>query len=278
MRSELVRALAVLCESPGHHAIATALDLEAPTAAEHTELFIHQLPPYASIYLGEEGKIGGEAQDRIAGFWRAVGIVPPVEPDHLAALLGLWANLLDAAADDEDPPSQLLADHAHHALVWEHLGSWLTPYLARVAAIAAKPYVEWSRLLGEALAEAIRPGPRALPAHLSAETKPPDDDLLAFLLSPIRSGMILTRADLHRVAGELGLGIRVGERAFALKSLLAQDRRAVLRWIGGEARRQANEHESAALDPSIGRVWISRAVETASLLEDLATSSVLGGQ
>jgi sulfite exporter TauE/SafE len=67
--------------------------------------------------------LGGAARERVAGFWRAVGLVPPPEPDHLAALLGLAAGVstcmalvgglvlaLSAAAaagrgDDEDDPS-----------------------------------------------------------------------------------------------------------------------------------------------------------------------------
>ncbi|MGH9940996.1 MAG: hypothetical protein ACRD9R_01395, partial [Pyrinomonadaceae bacterium] len=75
---ELFRALAVLAESPESAEaarVAEVLELEpsAPTAGEYGESFILQLPPYASIYLGAEGMIGGEARDRIAGFWRALG-------------------------------------------------------------------------------------------------------------------------------------------------------------------------------------------------------------
>jgi hypothetical protein len=34
-------------------------------------------PPYAAVYLGAEGGFGGEAADRVAGFWRAIGVPPP---------------------------------------------------------------------------------------------------------------------------------------------------------------------------------------------------------
>ena len=42
--------------------------------------------------------MGGLARERIAGFWNAVGLTPPPEPDHLAALLGLYASLTERAS------------------------------------------------------------------------------------------------------------------------------------------------------------------------------------
>ena len=86
---ELFRALAVLAEPPRAETahLAVALELGAvPEASEYTDLFVFQLYPYASVYLGAEGMLGGEARDRIAGFWRALGQVPPAEPDHLAVM------------------------------------------------------------------------------------------------------------------------------------------------------------------------------------------------
>ncbi len=66
---ELLRSLGVLCEPPeaAHVAIAEALCLPGRIdAADHTELFGFQLVPYASVYLGAEGMLGGEAADRVA--------------------------------------------------------------------------------------------------------------------------------------------------------------------------------------------------------------------
>jgi TorA maturation chaperone TorD len=61
--------------------------LPGPQAHEHTEVFGLQLYPYASVYVGPEGMLGGEARDRIAGFWRVLRLTPATEPDHLATLL-----------------------------------------------------------------------------------------------------------------------------------------------------------------------------------------------
>src|SRR6185295_7023627 len=86
---ELLRALAVLAEFPGpeHARLGELLQLPgAPSRAEHTELFEFQLWPYASVYLGPEAMLGGESRDRVAGFWRALQLTPPPEPDHLSVL------------------------------------------------------------------------------------------------------------------------------------------------------------------------------------------------
>jgi len=106
---------------------------------------------------------------------------------------------------------------------------------------------------------------RAAPAFSSA---PADlDELLATLLAPVRTGCVLVRDDLERAAAELGLGVRAGERRFALRSLLAQDPAGVLGWLASEARAQA-----AALTtlPPITAWWTARAGVGAAWLDELA--------
>ena len=87
---ELFRALGSLAEPPAAvgREIADALDLGSlPDPAAHSYLFDQQLPPYASVYLGPEGMLGGDARDRIAGFWRALDLTPPGESDHITTML-----------------------------------------------------------------------------------------------------------------------------------------------------------------------------------------------
>lgn len=260
---ELFRALAAYCEvpSPALGPVAAALDLPVPTGADHAELFAFQLYPYASVYLGFEGMLGGEAVDRIAGFWRAVGLTPPAEPDHLAALLGLYASF--AAAEGKR------AGHLRHALLWEHLLPWLPAWLAKLAELCPAAYTRWGELLRSALlAEAEQLGPpAATPLHL----RPPAPvGGVSSVLTAVRSGMILTRADLARAARDLGLGLRQGERLFVLESLLVQDPHAVLGWLGVEARRWAEIHR--AMPPAFAPVsgpWAERAQATAGLIDRL---------
>ena len=279
---ELFRALAVLVEPPGDEVarVAQALELgPVPEASEYTELFVFQLYPYASVYLSAEGMLGGEARDLICGFWRALSQTPPAEADHLALMLALYARLCELAAAEGDAVRRQRWEHARKAFLWEHLLSWLPAYLCKLAELAGPFYRCWSEVLMKALlAEASAVGrPAALPLHLRAATTLVDPrrgvevgEFLQSLLSPVRSGMILTRSDLSRAARRLNLGMRLGERAFILRALFGQDACGMLKWLKEEASRWAKLHQSHV--DSLGEVasaWEAKARAAASLLAEL---------
>lgn len=275
--SELARTLAVLAEPPGPSTerIATLAGLPGkPEGWRYHEIFLQQLYPYASVYLGHDGKIGGDAQDRIAGFWRVFGESPPADPDHLSTLLGAYANLVDAghAAAAEDLPAW---DHARGAFLFEHLLSWVPLWLAKVEEIADEFYRGWAVMLGEWLErEAARTAlPDGEPAHFrdAGRLEAPEDDgeaFIAALLTPLRSGFIVTRHDLGHLAGRAGLALRAGERSYALKALLAQDPAATLSGL--------SELAAAGARPSdrIGAFWQEQARASAALLRALAADVV----
>ena len=248
-------------------------------AADYTELFGLQLWPYASIYVGAEGKLGGEARDRVAGFWRALHLTPPAEPDHLAALLGLYATLADSEASELDPARRQLRRSSRHALLWEHLLSWLPPYVAKLEEIASPFYTAWGDLLREALIGEARAfgAPDQLPRHLREAPVLPNpqvdgaDVFLASLLAPVRTGMVLVRDDLGRAARELGLGLRQGERAYVLKALLGQEPAATLKWLAEEASGWSQIHRSMPeeLEP-VRSFWSRRAQAGAQLIASLS--------
>jgi TorA maturation chaperone TorD len=301
---ELFRALAVLVEPPDRvevAALARLLELgEPPHVADYTETFVFQLPPFASVYLGAEGMLGGEARERVAGFLAALGRTPPPEPDHLTTLLATYAELSahgddyattlvetadahNAADEDEDGARRRASSRvARKAFLWEHLLSWLPAYLDKLSEIAPPFYCRWSELLLDALlAEAAVLGQQdALPLHLREAAPLADpraasaDEFLQTLLAPARSGLIVTRADLARAARALGAGLRAGERKFALKSLLGQDAAGALAWLAEEASMWAKRH--ARHSDALGRVavwWTQRAEASATLLRELASDA-----
>jgi TorA maturation chaperone TorD len=279
---ELFRALAVLAEPPSAEtaAVAGALGLGAPPdASEYTEVFVFQLYPYASVYLGAEGMLGGEARDRVAGFWRALGEAPPSEPDHLSLLLALYARLAELEEGEDDTLRRAGWRGARVAFLWEHLLSWLPVYLSKLARIAAPVYRRWGEILTEALtAEARRAGaPETLPLQLRESCGLMDprgeattEEFLQSVLAPARCGMILVRADLSRAARSLGLGARIAERRFVLRSLLGQDARATLRWLEEEAAAWADEHRRLrTLSVAISEAWEEKSQRAARLLREL---------
>lgn len=278
---ELFRALAVLAEPPVLEAahLADALELgPLPGAAEYTEVFIFQLYPYASVYLGAEGMLGGEARDRVAGFWRALGQVPPAEPDHLSVMLALYARLIEMQEGESDGARRESWRGARKAFLWEHLLSWLPVYLMKMKTVAPPFYRRWGEMLEQALiAEALAVGEQAqLPLHLRDAPGLVDprsgstEEFLQSLLTPVRSGMILTRSDLSRAARHLGLGLRLGERKFILKALFSQDGGGVLDWLAEEAEAWVKRHRLYGQTlAGIATAWEEKAVATANLLREL---------
>jgi hypothetical protein len=281
---DLFRALAVVSEgtSPGHRRVAASLGLPGDLdVASHTDLFCFQLPPYAAIHLGAEGMLGGEPAERVAGFWRALGLVPPAEPDHLAALLGLYADLTEAEEREGDAARCRLLGEARRALLWEHLLPWAPMYAQAAVRTAADPtYRTWAETLELALlAEAERSpwsgGP--MPLHLREAPEPalPSDggidSFLAGILAPARSGMVITRHDLARAARQLGLGLRIGERRYVLSALVAQEPAAMFAWLADEARRSAEQLAGplSALDP-VAAFWKARAQRSESCLRQVS--------
>jgi TorA maturation chaperone TorD len=274
---ELVRALAIVAEPPTDRTseIARLLELGGRIQdIDYTELFVFQLNPCASIYTGDEGAMGGEARDRVAGFWSVIGLVPPAEPDHLATLLGLYAEIADHERGVADARGRAALARARAALLWEHLLSWLGPYLRKMEAIATPPYADWARLLRRTLwSEAsAMPSATGLPLHLRSAAGLPDaaadlDTWCAALLAPVRSGIVLTRADLARGAAALGLGLRAGERRYALRALFSQDADAVSDWLADEALSAAAAYDADT--ETLGAVagfWSDRARRTADAL------------
>jgi hypothetical protein len=274
---ELLRALAVLAEPPRpeHRPLREALGIaDEPEPAAHTDLFAFQLYPYASVFLNADGMLGGDARDRVAGFWRALRVTPAAEPDHLCALLALYASLREREHGEADDGRRLMWTRAAWALLWEHVAPWAFAFAAKAIEIASPFYRAWAMLLRDALAAELAGDfcAEPLPAALRALPRPPEPDgdgvdvSLSALLAPARSGLVLVRSDLRRAARDLGLGLRHGERRYVLRALFDQDAAATLEWLACEAATWERRH-GAMLDVpyAIRSFWGERARMTAEL-------------
>jgi TorA maturation chaperone TorD len=278
---ELIRALGLLTEPPSteHVRVAHLLGLGTlPEASEYTDLFLLQLYPYASIYLSADGMMGGDPADRIGGFWSALGQVPPAEPDHLSALLSLFASLREAHEAERDEATRLLLANARDTLLTDHLLSWLPSYLRAVDALGGEFHRAWAALLCEALREVSGPampqtGNNPYLEGICCLEDPRDvggEAFLEGLLAPAKSGFILARADLAGAARSLGLGSRIGERSYQIKALLSQDAEAVLTWLHTAVMGWVDWHANRSWGPEYARGhWLSRSTHTRDLLESL---------
>ena len=271
--AELLRALGAVADNQRDARVAAeALGFGVPDAAEHTEVFVLNCPPYASIHLGSGGGIGAEAADRVAGFWRAIGLEAPPEPDHLSALLALYANLGEERDGAARSRSVAAIDRARSALFWEHLWSWVPNYLDAVSDLGTPSLGVWAALARVALEReaSSQAGSDLLPAALRDAPPPLQGDdvgrLVDGLVTPIRSGFVITRRSLARIARTAGTGYRIGERRFALRAMLEQDPAATLAGLAGEAALwSARQSRRTAGDVS-SRWWAQRSDRVAAAL------------
>ena len=278
-RCELLRALGAVADSPaGSARTCSALGLADPGPPGHTEAFVLNCPPYAAIYLDESGGLGGEGADRVAGFWRALGITPPPEPDHLTSLLSLYANLGESALVADRPATAGALTLARRALFHEHLWPWLPGYLDAVADLRIPPLTDWAGITARALsaehaalaAETHGAAP-ALPLALRSAPPPAGavtelHDLLDVLTAPVRCGFILTRRRLAAGADLAGAGYRIGERRFALRAMLEQEPAGTLAWLAEEAGTWESRHAARGVGDPVHDWWAHRAGQTARVL------------
>jgi TorA maturation chaperone TorD len=280
-RWELLRALGAIADSPADaRTAATALGLGAPGDAEHTDVFVLNCPPYAAVYLGPDGALGGEGTDRAAGFWQAIGLAPPAEPDHLAALLSLYASLGEAAGQARRAATAAALARSQAALFWEHLWPWLPGYLDAVTGLEAPALTGWAELTRQAIAAEYRAQPEQAQLPLALRAAPaaagpdgPFRDPVAALTTPVRSGIILTRRRLALGAADAGVGHRIGERRYTLHAMLEQDPAATLTWLSQEAQRWEQQHARRAAGDATSRWWTDRAAGTALFLRNSAAGA-----
>jgi len=274
--SELVRVLGAIALSPPPSAdvLCDAAGLPRISRAEHTAAFVLAAPPFASIHLGAEGKLGGEALDRVQGFWRALGQTPPGQADHLGVLLMSYAGLREAA------PGVPAAARAAESLFHEHIWSFAPGYLTSVSTLGAGPVTAWADLAlwvlrAEQETLAAPAGRLALPLALREAPAPlavtaSFDAVLDAAVTPVCSGIVLTQPELAAGAAELGVGYRRGERRYALRAMIEQDKAATLRWLDDLAGRWAARHAQAYGDTETGRWWCGRAAGSARVFASMA--------
>lgn len=274
---ELVRVLGAIALSPppASDVLCDAAGLPRISGTDHTAAFVLLAPPYAAIHLGAEGKLGGEGLDRVEGFWRALGQEPPRDADHLGVLLMDYAGLRELS------PDRPAAARAAQTLFHEHIWSFAPGYLSAAGSLGIGPVSAWARLALAVLRaefEVLPPPPAdraALPLALREAPEPLTaaasfDEVLDAVVTPACSGMILTQRDLASGAAAVGAGYRRGERRYALRAMIEQDKAATLGWLGDYAAAWAARHTAAYGGTAPGRWWSQRAQHSSEVLTTMA--------
>lgn len=272
--AEVALALAeVVSTSKVPYEIADVLGCNGVSSGDLYQAFIKDLPPFASIYLSGDGNIGGEPRSVIAGFYRALSQPIPSDPDHLSNLLSLLAGILNAQAESAGTQSPEKAESVNRAklvILSDHILSWLPAYLLRANEVFPSALENWVAVTMDLLAvlsnEILNDIGQADPAVSFDIARNDVDQIVSFVTSPGRSGIIVTQSDIEEISRALDLPLRVGRKRFILEDLFAISSRDVLGEFHSLAIRQCQLFESNVSQfPSL-RNWIDRASQTIGLL------------
>ena len=302
---------ALLLEEPGPALAALARGVPAlepltggdpEVAVQYERLLLRDVPPYESVYLSDDGQLGGEAVPAVAGVytrhgfdedgrWRVAGA------DHLGLQLRFYAQLCaeESAGWEEDRPDRAVAAvEAERSFLADHLGRW-GPVAADVlvSAAGAGPYQALAEALADFLAEEgerLRPAPdhpqvqalepRVPPARLGPAR------LARWLLAPGSSGVWLDAGTLAEAALRLGIPWRASDPRSQfrkvieeatdggdLADLLAGLRPTVERWRDRHAARESSATGSAR----IWREWRLQAEQTLDLIDRIVAGGAGDG-
>ena len=274
--AEIALALAEVAQASSvRREISEALGIEAASLSDLYELFVKELPPFASIYLSADGNIGGEIQSVIAGFYPVLGVPTPSDPDHLSSLLALLAGVLSKEAEltgDGGAKGGLWLSSVRRAksvLIAEHLLSWLPAYLLRAKDVAPTELLGWvscaldlvSAACEYEQAEALAEKSETSVAIASVA------ELVNWITTPSCSGLILCPSDISSMADSLGLALRVGRKRFVLEELASQaDPSQLLSLFVVAARRQEELFELYSGEFNSLTSWAARAKRSREML------------
>jgi hypothetical protein len=242
-------------------------------AAEHHRLLGLQVPPYAGVFLDDEGQIGGAPAALVLALHGRAGLPAPLageEADHVGHALTLLARLSGRP--------ELEAETLDRALL-----PWL-PWLVEVVERHGGPFHRTVAALTLELALDHRRGlvlPPALDPPLAHGGPDPVHepsaglrDVAAFLVAPARSGLYIARDDVRRMAAADRLPTGFGGRADALETLLraAAEYGALQGVVDGlAALMQAGAERCAALEATGLPTAVAVAAARRSRLSGAAT-------
>jgi TorA maturation chaperone TorD len=204
-------------------------------AAEHQRVLGFEVFPYESVFLSEDGQLGGPVTEGVAEYYAAAGFGrswSDVEGDHLGVELLFMANLCarEVRATELDR-SDLEGLHGlQRDFLEAHLLRWLPPMVAALRGLEApftQALVEMSLELAMDHRQRLGPAARVdgLPAtrdleSLLTEPKTRLKDVARFLLSPASAGFFLCRHEISALSAQAGGPRGFGGRLELLESTM----------------------------------------------------------
>lgn len=256
--------------------------------AEHYQLFIHNVFPYAAIFLGEEGLLGGTITENVSAFYHRIGFQPTSDdsPDHLSTELDAMAYLsyaeLDAVEDQLPHQVQRLRQFQRRFLD-DYLLRWLPAFVIAVEQQSPNTYTALVRHAFELVCRhRLQLGDDLMASdsyfvlpeipNLLADDKTSLRDIARFLLTPAYTGFFLSVDDIRRIGATYRVPHGFGKRQQILTNLLrTASMYEVFPTIIGDfeqlsERWQAQFSAMTVLPENIQTVWLERLAVTGTML------------
>jgi hypothetical protein len=170
-------------------------------ASAYTDVFLLNVPPYGSVYTGEDGEMNGPEAQRIAALFEAHGYCPPElsgvgAPDHVGLCLGFLG-------ERELEIGELGLDWIPVACLAVEREPSAHPFYRSLAARTRQTLLP---------RRARHDTPSAIGHPLSADGELSLRNLVRFFLAPARCGVFLSRSRLGQMAKALDMRLPFGSR------------------------------------------------------------------
>ena len=205
-------------------------------AAEHYQLLIHNVYPYESIFLGEDGLLGGSITDSTVEFYHQIGFhaLSDESADHISKELDAMAFLCFAELDaiEDDVPHQIeRIRHLQRRLLDEHLLRWMPIFAISLqkqnnenyAAVALQSLAlvcSHRQALGEDLMATTAAFVLPTAPDLLNDEKTSLRDIARYLLTPAYTGFFLSIDNIKQIAAQYRVPRGFGKRQQVLINLL----------------------------------------------------------
>ncbi len=217
------------------HLAAVTDDRPEALAVAYEYVFGRNVYPYESLYRDEELMLNTATAEQVAVTYNACGFLPTQNvgaPDHLGLEFIFLARLIATEATalaNGNPDHYQWARQQMAGFLIDHLAAWVPVWARAVQRIPAHPFYQTlARLTVEFIGselERLSPSVPTLPAYipLQSATAPADVDelgaLVRHLITPVRAGFFLSRADCTILARQLGFSVPISDRFTMVRTL-----------------------------------------------------------
>jgi len=252
-------------------------EMQDEWGALHQSVFGFNVFPYASVFLENDGKMGGEIGERTARMYAAAAFFPTggEAPDHIITQLEYCAF----QSNNSDAVNDSLARFLDREML-----SWVPAfafavyrqtdgYYAELLTALLKVLID-ERAFTEAKFERPRPGSEKAREDVSSVR-----DLAGHFTTAVRCGMFLSRNDISELARNVRVPAGFGSRQQMLTTLFDSSRtyskeNELTALLDTMCRTEATNWLAAAEDADVdaltfwSRVWASRLEHSQRLLQD----------